>query len=71
MLFVAQIEAGQLSLSRAPVDLGEVASEAVETARPAAERHDVELVFEAEPVRPLVGDRDRFASSWTTSSRTP
>ncbi len=61
VLFVAQVEAGQLALARAPVDLGEVASEAVEAARPSAERDGVELVFEAEPVRPLVGDRDRFA----------
>jgi signal transduction histidine kinase len=61
VLFVAQVEAGRISLARAPVDLGEVAAEAVETARPAAERVGVELVFEAEPLRPLVGDRDRFA----------
>ena len=60
MLFVAKVEAGGLALDRSAVDLGEVAAEAVDTARPAAERDSVGLVFTAEPVRPLTGDRDRF-----------
>jgi len=61
LLFVAQAEAGRLAFDRGEVDLGQVASEAVETARPVAEKGEVDLVLEAEPVRPITGDRDRFA----------
>jgi signal transduction histidine kinase len=61
LLFVAQAEAGRLAFDRGVVDLGQVASEAVEAARPTAEKGEVELALEAEPVRPLTGDRDRFA----------
>ncbi len=60
MLFVAQVEAGRLSLERAPVDLAAIASEAVEAARPAAERRRVTLTLESEEVRSLHGDADRF-----------
>jgi signal transduction histidine kinase len=60
MLFVAQVEAGRLSLESAQVDLGVVAAEAVEAARPAAERSGVTLTLTAAPVQSLVGDRDRF-----------
>jgi signal transduction histidine kinase len=60
MLFVAQVEAGRLSLESHAVDLGRVAAESVEAARPAAERAGVTLTLEAEPVQPLLGDRDRF-----------
>jgi signal transduction histidine kinase len=60
MLFVAQVEAGRLSLESAQVDLGVVAAEAVEAARPAAERSGVTLTLTATPVRSLAGDRDRF-----------
>ncbi len=59
MLFVAQVEAGRLSLERAPLDLGEVVADAVEAARPAAERAAVGLRLEAEPVGLIDGDRDR------------
>jgi signal transduction histidine kinase len=61
LLFVAQAEAGRLAFDRGEVDLGQVASEAVEAARPTAEKGEVELALEAEPVRPITGDRDRFA----------
>lgn len=60
LLFVAQVEAGQLSLERTQVDLGQIAAEAVEAARPRAESNGVELILSAEPARPLTGDRDRF-----------
>src|SRR4030095_7995440 len=43
------------------VDLGAIASDAVEAARPEAERAGTTLVLEAEPVRPFLGDRDRCA----------
>jgi signal transduction histidine kinase len=60
MLFVAQVEAGRLSLESTAVNLGSVAAEAVEAARPAAERSRVALTLEAEEVGMLHGDRDRF-----------
>lgn len=60
LLFVAQVEAGQLTLEKTHVDLGQVAAEAVEAARPRAEANGVELILSAEPARPLTGDRDRF-----------
>ena len=60
MLFVAQVEAGRLSLESTQVDLGTIAAEAVEAARPAAERSGVTLTLTATPVRTMAGDRDRF-----------
>jgi signal transduction histidine kinase len=60
MLFVAQVEAGRLSLEQGQVDLGAVAAEAVEAARPAAERGHVTLALDAEGVGIISGDRDRF-----------
>ncbi|MDX6664939.1 MAG: hypothetical protein QOG68_1145 [Solirubrobacteraceae bacterium] len=60
MLFVAQVEAGRLSLESDAVDLGVVAAESVEAARPAAERAGVTLTLASTPVRPVLGDRDRF-----------
>jgi signal transduction histidine kinase len=60
MLFVAQVEAGRLSLESAEVNLGTIAAESVEAARPAAERAGVTLSLEATPVKAMAGDRDRF-----------
>jgi signal transduction histidine kinase len=59
LLFVAQAEAGRMELARGEVDLGGIASDAVEAARPEAERQGATLLLDAEPVRPFVGDRDR------------
>jgi signal transduction histidine kinase len=61
LLFVAQVEAGRLELARAEVDLGAIASDAVEAARPEAERVGSTIVLDAEPVRTFTGDRDRCA----------
>ncbi len=61
LLFVAQAEAGRLELASAEVDLGAIASDAVEAARPEAERRGSTLVLDAEPVRTFTGDRDRCA----------
>jgi signal transduction histidine kinase len=61
LLFVAQAQAGRLELARAEVDLGAIASDAVEAARPEAERLGSTLVLDAEPVRTFTGDRDRCA----------
>ena len=60
MLFVAQVEAGRLSLERGTVDLDAVAAQAIEAARPAAARAGVTLELDAQPVGALHGDRDRL-----------
>ena len=61
LLFVAQADAGKLSLERASVDLAELAAHCVEGAGPAATEKSVTLVLRADPVPPLVGDRGRLA----------
>jgi signal transduction histidine kinase len=61
LLFVAQADAGRLSLERAKVDLAELAAHCVEGAAPAATEKSVSLVLLAEPVPSLVGDRGRLA----------
>src|SRR5207342_1204557 len=43
LLFLAQVEAGKLTLELGPLDLGAVASESVETARPQAEAKGITL----------------------------
>jgi signal transduction histidine kinase len=61
LLFVAQADAGRLSLERAKVDLAELAAHCVEGAGPAASEKSVTLVLRANPVPALVGDRGRLA----------
>jgi signal transduction histidine kinase len=61
LLFVAQADAGRLSLERASVDLSELAAHCVEESAPAATEKSVSLVLLAEPVAPLLGDRGRLA----------
>jgi signal transduction histidine kinase len=61
LLFVAQADAGRLSLERASVDLSELAAHCVEEAAPAATEKSVSLVLLAQPVPSLVGDRGRLA----------
>lgn len=60
MLFVAQAQGGRLSIQRRAVDLGEVAAQSVEAARPAAEDAKVVLRLHAEPVPAVLGDHDRL-----------
>jgi signal transduction histidine kinase/HAMP domain-containing protein len=60
MLFVAQAQGGRLTIQRRAVDLGEVAAESVEAARPAAEDARVVLRLHAEPTAPVLGDHDRL-----------
>jgi signal transduction histidine kinase len=61
LLFVAQADAGRLSLERGKVDLAELAAHCVEGAAPAASEKSVTLVLLANPVPALVGDRGRLA----------
>jgi signal transduction histidine kinase len=61
LLFVAQADAGRLSLERDRVDLAELAAHCVEGAAPAATEKSVSLALLAEPVPSLLGDRGRLA----------
>ena len=61
LLFLAQIEAGKLSLEFGAVDLAAVAAESVETARPLAEEKEITLTLATSPLPLLAGDRARLA----------
>ena len=61
LLFVAQVEAGRLSLELEDVALDDVAEEAVEAAALRADEKGVALTLSAEAVPPLRGDRRRLA----------
>ncbi len=61
LLFLAQIEAGKLSLEVGSVDFAAVAAESVETARPLAEEKQITLTLATSPVPPLAGDKTRLA----------
>jgi signal transduction histidine kinase/CHASE3 domain sensor protein len=63
LLFVAQVEAGKLSLEEGDVDLGEVARESVEAAAPRAGVAGVDLTLEAAEVPLVRGDRDRLGQA--------
>ncbi|HET9114560.1 MAG TPA: ATP-binding protein [Gaiellaceae bacterium] len=60
LLLVAEIEADRLELVRAPTDLGELATEAVETALPRAAERGIELVLDVEGPLPLEADATRL-----------
>jgi PAS domain S-box-containing protein len=61
LLFLAQVEAGKLSLEVGAVDLAAVTAESVETARPLAEEKGITLTLAAGPLALLAGDRARLA----------
>jgi signal transduction histidine kinase len=61
LLFVAQADAGRLSLEQGKVDLAALAADCVEGAAPAAAEKSIELVLAAQPVPAFVGDRGRLA----------
>ncbi len=63
LLFVAQVEAGKLSLEEGEVDLEAVARESVEAAGPRAARGGVQLTLEADHIGVWRGDRDRLAQA--------
>jgi PAS domain S-box-containing protein len=60
LLFVAQLDAGRLSLEQADTDLGELAHQAVEAARPAADAKQLTLTLEQNGSAPIVGDASRL-----------
>ena len=61
LLFVAQADAGRLSLEQAKVDLAALAADCVEGAAPAAAEKSINLVLAATAVPAFVGDRVRLA----------
>ena len=61
LLFVAQADAGRLTLEQANVDMAALAAECVEAARPIADQKAIDLRLAALPVPALVGDRGRLA----------
>jgi PAS domain S-box-containing protein len=61
LLFLAQIEAGRLSLEVGAVDLSAIAAESVETARPIAEEKGITLTLATGPLALVAGDRARLA----------
>lgn len=60
LLLLAQAEAGQLTLQCEPVDLSELAHEAVELARPLARQARLHLRCELIPAARVIGDRLRL-----------
>jgi signal transduction histidine kinase len=61
LLFVAQADAGRLTLERAKVDVSALAADCVEAARPVADQKRIDLQLAAVPVPALVGDRGRLS----------
>lgn len=60
LLFVAQMDAGQLVLEAAEVDLRALAEECLESVRPRATQAGVEVVLEGDAVAGLQGDPSRL-----------
>jgi PAS domain S-box-containing protein len=60
LLFLAQIEAGKLTLEVGAVDVGAIASESVDAARPQADDKDITLSLAVGPVPLLAGDGARI-----------
>jgi PAS domain S-box-containing protein len=61
LLFLAQVEAGKLSLELGAVDLSAIAAESVENARPLAEERDITLTLATGPLALIAGDHARLA----------
>ena len=61
LLFLAQVEAGKLTLELGDVELDDVVSEAVEAAKPIADEKGITLEASVEPIPPMIGDRSRLA----------
>jgi PAS domain S-box-containing protein len=61
LLFVAQVDAGRLTIQHTEVELPALVEEAVEAARVVASAKEIDLRLEVEAMAPLVGDRARLA----------
>jgi len=60
LLFLARADSHPLDLDRQPVELGEILSEATETARPAASAKNIALVVAADPLPAVLADRPQI-----------
>jgi signal transduction histidine kinase len=60
LLFLARVDSHRLEVDRHPVELGEILSEAAETARPAARAKNISLDLEAESPQRVLGDRPQL-----------
>jgi signal transduction histidine kinase len=60
LLFVARLEAGELDLHPAPLDLGAIVRQSVDEARPRAAAKGIELGCELQSVPPLPADKGRI-----------
>jgi len=60
LLFVAQVDAGRISLNSALIDLVALISESVEVTRPAAEAKEITLKLDAEPMAAIDADAARL-----------
>ncbi|HEY1539710.1 MAG TPA: histidine kinase dimerization/phospho-acceptor domain-containing protein, partial [Solirubrobacteraceae bacterium] len=63
LLFVAQVETGQLMLEMAEIDLADVAARSLETFLPRARQAGIDLGADVTRVAPLLGDRDRLGQA--------
>jgi PAS domain S-box-containing protein len=61
LLFVAQVEAGKLTLESNNVDLNAIVEEAVEASQPAADAKSIELIVDLDELPTIRGDRARLA----------
>jgi two-component system phosphate regulon sensor histidine kinase PhoR len=61
LLFTARLQDGRLELERTEVDLGRLVADAIQSARPRAESARIELVVDAVPVPPVLGEAVRLA----------
>ena len=60
LLDAARLESGTLALAREPVQLGPLARRLIESRRPLAPQHQIELIVD-EPLPPVYGDPRRLA----------
>jgi signal transduction histidine kinase len=61
LLFVAQVDAGKLSLSLEPMTIDQVAWDCVQSLKPVAAEQGIELALDLRPTPPVDGDGARLA----------
>jgi signal transduction histidine kinase len=61
LLFVAQVEAGKITLERGSMHVEELVRQAVDAARPAATEKDIEIALDLDGLGELYADRARLA----------
>jgi signal transduction histidine kinase len=61
LLFVAQVDAGKLSLTLEPMTIDQVAWDCVQSLKPVAAEQGIELVLDLRPTPPIDGDGARLA----------